>query len=59
MGMNCFRYHTSAATQIMNDAADELGFMTNGESAIRAGDKLAEVWNNYLKKYFFILDSGK
>ena len=49
LGMNCFRFHNSAATEIMLNAADEVGYMTIPESAIRGWDSPAEVWHPVYK----------
>lgn len=50
IGMNSFRFHNSAATEIMNDAADEVGFMTIPESAIRGeGRSMNEEWHDVYK----------
>ena len=49
LGFNCFRMHSSAGSETMLDAADEVGFMLVGESGIRGYAKPEEEWSDTYK----------
>ena len=49
LGFNCFRLHSSAGSESMLDAADEVGFMIVGESGIRGYAKPEEEWDPVYK----------
>jgi hypothetical protein len=49
LGMNFFRFHNSEATEIMVNAADEVGFITMPESAIRGLSGTEETWDPAFK----------
>ena len=45
LGINTFRMHSSAGSEAMMNAADEVGMMLVGESAIRGWEKPEEEWD--------------
>lgn len=49
LGVNTYRIHNSAATEVMLNAADEVGMMLVGESAIRGYANPEETWDPIYK----------
>ena len=49
LGINTFRMHSSAGSEAMMNAADEVGMMLVGESAIRGWEKPEEEWDYHYK----------